>query len=140
MGHYSVPLAEWAWAESQDGAVRAAERLGGLSGRVALKAYWPGPLHKNTRGAVVLDLTGFRQVRSAYGDLIGRFGDRMTGVLVQSMAPGIELFSGMVQDEVFGPMVLFGSGGTATEILADHAARLAPLTDIDVHDLRPAVT
>jgi hypothetical protein len=32
-------------------------------------------------------------------------------------------------------MVLFGSGGTATEVLADHAARLAPLTDVDVRDL-----
>ncbi|MFF9689449.1 GNAT family N-acetyltransferase [Streptomyces sp. NPDC014623] len=136
VGHYSVPLAEWAWAESQDDTVRAAERLGGSSGRVALKACWPGLVHKSTQGAVVLDLTGSRQVRSAYGDLIGRFGDRMTGVLVQSMVPrGIELFSGMVQDEVFGPMVLFGSGGTATEILADHAARLAPLTDVDVRDL-----
>ncbi|MGW7210792.1 acetate--CoA ligase family protein, partial [Streptomyces sp. NPDC054837] len=40
-----------------------------------------------------------------------------------------------VQDEVFGPLVLFGLGGTATEVLADHAARLAPLTDQDVHDL-----
>lgn len=41
----------------------------------------------------------------------------------------------MVQDDVFGPLVLFGLGGTATEVLADHAARLAPLTDQDVHDL-----
>jgi hypothetical protein len=40
-----------------------------------------------------------------------------------------------VQDEVFGPLVLFGLGGTATEVLVDHAARLAPLTDHDVHDL-----
>ncbi|MGW8381147.1 acetate--CoA ligase family protein, partial [Streptomyces sp. ODS28] len=31
--------------------------------------------------------------------------------------------------------VMFGHGGTATELLADHAARLAPLTDRDVHDL-----
>jgi acyl-CoA synthetase (NDP forming) len=60
----------------------------------------------------------------------------MTGVLVQPMAKrGTELVAGVVQDEVFGPLVLFGLGGTATEILADHAARLAPLTDRDVHDL-----
>ena len=40
-----------------------------------------------------------------------------------------------MQDEVFGPLVLFGLGGTAGDVLADHAARLAPLTDHDVHDL-----
>ena len=60
----------------------------------------------------------------------------MTGVVVQPLADrGTELFAGVVQDEVFGPLVLFGLGGTATEVLADHAARLAPLTDHDVHDL-----
>jgi hypothetical protein len=65
-----------------------------------------------------------------------RFGGRMTGVVLQPLAArGTELFAGVVQDEVFGPLVLFGLGGTATEVLADHAARLAPLTDHDVHDL-----
>jgi acyl-CoA synthetase (NDP forming) len=48
---------------------------------------------------------------------------------------GTELFAGVVQDDVFGPLVLFGLGSTATELLADHAARLAPLTDRDVHAL-----
>lgn len=60
----------------------------------------------------------------------------MTGVVVQPLAArGTELFAGVVQDEVFGPLVLFGLGGTETEVLADHAARIAPLTDLDVHDL-----
>ncbi|MCX5097359.1 acetate--CoA ligase family protein [Streptomyces sp. NBC_00365] len=58
------------------------------------------------------------------------------GTTVWSLARrGTEVFAGVVQDEVFGPLVLFGLGGTATEILADHAARLAPLTDHDMHDL-----
>jgi acyl-CoA synthetase (NDP forming) len=57
-------------------------------------------------------------------------------VVVQPLASrGTELLAGVVQDEVFGPLVLFGLGGTATDILRDHAARLAPLTDHDVHDL-----
>lgn len=48
---------------------------------------------------------------------------------------GVELAVGVVQDEVFGPLLLFGLGGTASDVLADHAARLAPLTDVDAHDL-----
>ena len=75
-------------------------------------------------------------MRQAYRGLAARFGTLMTGVLVQPMARrGIELVAGAVQDPVFGPLVLFGLGGTAAEVLADQAARLAPLTDVDVHGL-----
>jgi hypothetical protein len=87
-------------------------------------------------------------VRASFRDFESRFAGLMTGVVVQPLtARGTELFAGVVQDEVFGPLVLFGLGGTATEVLADlpqsrlrstggtPIARLAPLTDLDVHDL-----
>lgn len=107
--------------------------------RVAIKAYWPGLVHKSDQGALRLDLEGPDQVRHAYRDLRAHFGDRMAGVFLQPMARrGVELFAGVIQDEVFGPLVLFGIGGTATELLADHAARLAPLTDRDAHSLLTA--
>ena len=44
---------------------------------------------------------------------------------------GIELTISVVQELVFGPVVVFGLGGTATDVLSDHVARLAPLTDAD---------
>jgi acyl-CoA synthetase (NDP forming) len=48
----------------------------------------------------------------------------------------------VVQEPVFGPLVMFGLGGVATEVLADHAARLTPLTDADadrmMYDVRAA--
>ncbi|MFF5721341.1 GNAT family N-acetyltransferase [Streptomyces buecherae] len=133
---YGIPHLPWAWARSEDEAVAAAARLAGDGGRVVLKAHWPGLVHKSEQGAVLLDLAGESAVRTAYRDLAGRFQDVLSGVLVQPMAGrGVELFAGVVQDEVFGPLVLFGHGGTVTELLADHAARLAPLTDQDVHDL-----
>ncbi|RPE46608.1 acyl-CoA synthetase (NDP forming) [Streptomyces sp. Ag109_O5-1] len=133
---YGIPQIRWAWAETEDDAVRAAERLRGADGRVVMKAHWPGILHKSQERAIHLDLHGEHQVRAAFRDLETRFHGLLTGVVLQPLADrGTELFAGVVQDEVFGPLVLFGLGGTATEVLADHAARLAPLTDHDVHDL-----
>ncbi|MET9295837.1 GNAT family N-acetyltransferase [Streptomyces sp. NPDC003077] len=131
---YGIRQPPWAWVTGADAAVAAAERLGG--GRMALKAHWPGLLHKTDVGALHLDLEGPGRIRAAYADLTGRFGELMTGAVVQPMAArGIELVAGVTQDQVFGPLVLFGLGGTATEVLADHAARLAPLTDRDAHAL-----
>ncbi|MGW3017453.1 bifunctional acetate--CoA ligase family protein/GNAT family N-acetyltransferase [Streptomyces longwoodensis] len=133
---YGIPQSPWAWADTEDAAVLAAQRLRGPDGRVVLKGHWPGLLHKSARRAVLLDLQNDAQVRAAYRDLETRFAGLLTGVVVQPLADrGIELLAGVVQDDVFGPLVLFGAGGTATEVLADHAARLAPLTDHDVHDL-----
>ncbi|WP_406164661.1 GNAT family N-acetyltransferase [Streptomyces sp. NBC_00996] len=133
---YGIPQIPWAWAETEDDAVLAADRLRGFDGRVVMKAHWPGLLHKTQQHAIHLDLRGDSQVRAAFRDLETRFAGLMTGVVVQPLAArGTELFAGVVQDEVFGPLVLFGLGGTATEVLADHAARLAPLTDRDVHEL-----
>ncbi|WP_055493905.1 bifunctional GNAT family N-acetyltransferase/acetate--CoA ligase family protein [Streptomyces sp. TP-A0356] len=133
---YGIPQLPWAWAETEDDAVIAAERLRGPDGRIVMKAHWPGLLHKSEQHAVHLDIQGESQVRAAFRDFETRFAGLMTGVVVQPLAArGTELFAGVVQDEVFGPLVLFGLGGTATEVLADHAARLAPLKDQDVHDL-----
>jgi acyl-CoA synthetase (NDP forming) len=60
----------------------------------------------------------------------------MTGGLVQQMAaPGVETIVGVVQDRLFGPLVLFGMGGTATELLGDRAFRVLPVTDSDAAEL-----
>ena len=108
----------------------------GLGGHVVVKADVPGLLHKTDGGAVELDLNGSDEVRGAMRRLQGKFGRRMTGVLVEPMITGgTETIVGVVQEPVFGPVVVFGLGGVATDVLADHVARLAPLTSADADDL-----
>jgi acyl-CoA synthetase (NDP forming) len=53
------------------------------------------------------------------------------------MAPpgGIETIVGAIEDPAFGPLVVFGLGGITVEVLGDHVSRLAPLTDVDVHEM-----
>jgi ATP-grasp domain len=71
-------------------------------------------------------------VAGAYKELAAAFGDRLQRVLVQPMqAGGVETIVGVVQEPVFGPLVVFGLGGVATDVLADRSARLTPLTDAD---------
>ncbi|MCX5208251.1 GNAT family N-acetyltransferase [Kitasatospora sp. NBC_00240] len=137
---YGLPLTTSLWAHDEHAAVVAARSLRqvGHDGKVAVKAYWPEQVHKSAAGAVRTGLARESEVRSAYREFTERFGDRMAGVVVQPMAgPGLELLAGIVQDRVFGPLVVLGLGGTATDVLDDRSTRLAPLTE---HDLTTMVT
>jgi acyl-CoA synthetase (NDP forming)/GNAT superfamily N-acetyltransferase len=130
---YGIWLVDLTPAASEDEAVRAAEAV---SGPVVLKAEVPGLVHKTDAGAVELDLHTEAEVRAAYRRLTARFGARLSRVLVQPMvAGGTEVIIGVADDHMFGPLVVFGLGGTATEVLGDHAARLTPLTDTDADAL-----
>ena len=130
---YQVPLVPSRHALSEEQAVDAAVDLGGP---VVLKAEAEGLIHKTEAGAVKLGLHGEHEVRAAFRDLTATFGADLTGVLVQPMLTGgAEVLIGVVQEPVFGPLVVFGLGGVATEVLGDHAARLTPLTDADADDL-----
>ena len=130
---YGAPLAELTGAGSEDEAVAA---FRAAAGPVVLKADVPGLLHKTDAGAVELDLRTEAEVRAAYRRLTERFRERQRRVLVQPMiAGGTELIVGVSDDHMFGPLVVFGLGGVTTEVLAEHAARLTPLTDTDAYQL-----
>jgi acyl-CoA synthetase (NDP forming)/RimJ/RimL family protein N-acetyltransferase len=132
---YGIPLTTSIWAPDENGVLLAADALCrlGHEGKVALKAYWPGQVHKSAEDAVRTGLAHPGEVRAAYRDFTRAFGDRLTGAVVQPMAaPGLELLAGIVQDQVFGPLVVLGLGGTATDVLDDRSARLAPLTEPDL--------
>ncbi|MFE0464374.1 GNAT family N-acetyltransferase [Kitasatospora sp. NPDC058965] len=132
---YDLPLTSAIWARSEQDAALAARTLArlGHEGRLALKAYWPEQVHKSAAGAVRTGLRSEAEVCAAYREFETAFGARMVGAVVQPMAaPGLELLAGVVQDRVFGPLVVCGLGGTATDVLDDRSARLAPLTVRDL--------
>jgi acyl-CoA synthetase (NDP forming) len=130
---YGISLVATATARTEDEAVAAAAAAGYP---VVLKAEVPGLVHKSDAGAVVLDLRTEDGVRAGYRRLAGQFGVRLSGVLVQPLiAGGTEVIVGVRDDQMFGPLVVFGLGGVATEVLHDHAARLAPLTEADAGTL-----
>ncbi len=126
---YGIALVSAEAVTSEEAAVVAAARLGGP---VVLKADVPGLVHKSDAGAVQLDLHGPDEVRAGYRVLAETFGARMSAAIMQPMiAGGTEVIIGVVQEPVFGPLVVFGLGGVATDVLGDRSARLTPLTDTD---------
>jgi acyl-CoA synthetase (NDP forming) len=117
---------------SAEAAAAAALQLGGP---VALKAMGATILHKSDVGGVRLDLSSPDDVAKAYSAMAGHLGDAMEGAIVQPMLRGVELIAGVVTDPLFGPVVMFGSGGTAVELFGDRVLRILPLTDQDAHEM-----
>ncbi|MFC8850944.1 MULTISPECIES: GNAT family N-acetyltransferase [unclassified Micromonospora] len=130
LGAYGIDVVPSVPARSADEAVAAA---GALGCPVALKAAAPGLRHRLDLGAVRLDLADAAAVHRAYAEMSAVFG---TDVLVQAMVPpGVACVVELVEDPAFGPVVGFGLGGVATELLGDRAWRAVPLTDADATEL-----
>ncbi|GLY21300.1 bifunctional GNAT family N-acetyltransferase/acetate--CoA ligase family protein [Micromonospora sp. NBRC 101691] len=127
---YGVEVVGSVPVRSADEAVEAAGRLGVP---VALKAAAVGLRHRLDLGAVRLDLADPLAVRRAYDEMAAVFG---ADALVQAMVPpGVACVVELVEDPTFGPVVGFGLGGVATELLGDRAWRAVPLTDRDAREL-----
>jgi acyl-CoA synthetase (NDP forming)/GNAT superfamily N-acetyltransferase len=133
LGCYGVPMADSVAVYNADAAAVAATRFGGP---VALKADVPDlVVRRKGAGAILLDLHGVDEVRRGFHSLEETFGMRLTRVIVQPMiTDGVEVEITVLEEQMFGPVVLFGLAGAA-DGLADRAARLAPLTDADADDL-----
>ena len=128
-GRCSTPTASPSFpeqvAETAAEAVSAAAELGLPA---VVKSAVPGA-HKTETGGVAVGLESEAEVREA-AERIG------LPVLVQPLISGsAELLAGVVQDPVFGPLVAFGPGGVFAELIGQAAFRIAPLTDVDVHEL-----
>ncbi|MBI3350535.1 MAG: bifunctional acetate--CoA ligase family protein/GNAT family N-acetyltransferase [Burkholderiales bacterium] len=113
----------------------AADAARRIDGPVALKVVSPAILHKSDAGGVRLDLRGEAAVRVAAEEMLAhlqavRPEASIEGFSVQAMAQrphAQELIVGAHVDPIFGPVLLFGQGGTAVEVLGDRAVALPPL-------------
>ncbi len=129
LGRYGIPVVPTVTAYSATESVDAADRLGYP---VVLKAADPNLVHKSDVGGVKLRLTDAAAVTAAYGEISSALETPRPAVLVQPMATGqVELVAGIAHDRLFGSLVMLGLGGVHTELFADRAFTLVPMTDLD---------
>ena len=129
---YGVPAVPTRIARDADEAERVAAAFGGAC---VIKILSPDITHKSDVGGVVLNLEGPRQVGEAARAMLDRVAGRYPDALIEgfTVQPMIdtrrayELIVGMHDDVLFGPVILFGEGGTAVEVVNDQALALPPL-------------
>jgi len=122
---------------------RAAAIAARSDGALALKLVSPDVVHKSDVAGVILNLSGAEAVRAAAETMLRQFtrlapDARVEGFLVQEMvrrAHAHELIAGISVDPQFGPVVLFGAGGAAVEIVRDTALALPPLNRLLAREL-----
>ena len=128
LGCYGIEHVRSLRATSTAEALQAAV---GLGYPLALKIDVAGVVHKTDVGGVYLGLASDEAVTAASDSLFARFGPDAAVILQPMAPPGVETIVGLVEDPLFGPLVMFGLGGTATEILGDRALSLVPLNRPD---------
>ena len=110
---------------------------------VAIKILSPSISHKSDVGGVALDLANAQQVLDATTSMIERVKTlkpmaKIDGFTVQRMSrlpDAHETLVGAYTDPTFGPVIMFGQGGTAVEIVKDRAVALPPLNSVLARDL-----
>lgn len=128
---YGLPVAHTRLATTEDEAVSLAETIGYP---VVMKIVSPDILHKSDAGGVKVNITDAGSVREAFHTILENAkaykpDADIHGVAIQRMAPwGTEVILGSVNDQTFGPTVMFGLGGIFVEILKDVTFRVAPIS------------
>lgn len=129
---YGIELVNADYVHTAREAGQAAERIGMP---VALKIRSPDITHKTDVGGVVLDLVGVHATEAAadamQANIHARLPQaRLDGFSVEPMVHrkgAYELIVGMSCDAQFGPVLVFGQGGTAVEVIDDRTLALPPL-------------
>ena len=140
---YGIAFAAPLPAADPQAAVEAARPLLAAGGTVAVKIDSPDIAHKTVVDGVRLNLASERAVHDAAADVLRlarerRPDARLRGVTVQAMAQrpqARELIAAIADDPVFGPVVVFGRGGTAVRVIDDLALALPPLDLRLAHEL-----
>jgi len=129
---YGIPTIPMEIADNPDDAVKHAEKMGYP---VVLKLHSETITHKTDVGGVQLNLNNESEVRSAYERIYdglrkAHSDSDFLGVSIQPMIKldGYELIIGSSIDPQFGPVLLFGTGGSLVEVFKDRSLALPPLT------------
>ena len=129
-----VKTTEFLWARDARGAIRFANQIGYP---VVVKVVSPEVVHKSDVGGVAVGVSGDEKLAEVYTAMSKIEG--FSGIIVEEMVRGTELIVGMKLDQQFGPVILFGLGGTAVEIYKDVALRMAPIFDRDVDSMLKSI-
>ena len=129
---FHIPVTQTILARNATEAMMISAQLGFP---VALKIDSPDISHKSDVQGVALNIMNAASARDNYNDMVERVkriqpDARINGVTVQKMAHarrGREIYVGLVTDDPFGPVIVFGAGGTMIELLNDRAMELPPL-------------
>lgn len=140
---YNIPTTECAIAEDAVDAGRMAARMLPEHGSLVLKLLSRDISHKSDVGGVALDLTSASAVDAKAREMLLNAGRRrpdalIDGFVLQPMIrrkQGYELIAGLSRDPQFGPVVMFGAGGTAVEVIADTVIGLPPLDEVLAGDM-----
>jgi acetyltransferase len=127
LADFGIPTVPTIAAADSDAAVQAANKFGFP---VVAKLHSETITHKSDVGGVRLNIADEAGVRAAWDAIREAVPpDDFLGVTVQPMVPrgGYELILGLSYDPQFGPVLLFGSGGTLVEVYKDGAIGLPPL-------------
>ncbi len=132
---YGIAITPASLARDPDEAATAARPHLAKGNAVVLKIQSPDIVHKSEVGGVRLNLTTEGAVREAAADILRRARAakpeaRIAGVTVFPMIvrpKARELIVGIADDPTFGPVIVFGQGGTAVEAIDDKALALPPL-------------
>ena len=137
---FRIPIARTVVARSAHEAMLIAGELGMP---VAMKIDSPDITHKSDVNGVRLNVASAQAVQDTWQQIVDevkrrRPEARINGVTVEPMvrrANGRELMVGVIRDPVFGPAIVFGTGGTAVEVHRDRAVALPPLNQFLVADM-----
>jgi acetyltransferase len=139
-GITATPVVEVATPEA---ASEASKQFLATGGACVVKLLSRDITHKSDVDGVRLNLASASAVRSATLDITERAKKlrpeaRIDGVTVQPMIvrpKARELIAGIAVDPTFGPIILFGHGGTAVELINDKALSLLPINITQAHEL-----
>lgn len=140
LGAYGIDTPALAFAPNAEEAAVAARAMGTP---VALKIVSPQLLHKSDVGGVILNLNSADEVGAAAKSMLENVKAKMPtatigGFIVQEMIQrraAQELILGMTVDAQFGPVLLFGHGGTAVEVIDDKVLALPPINAALARDM-----